>query len=233
MLVVTNKIETAPVALGIVWATKINAHAVPPGLDDHLHKLAKQRAAGLTDAEEHRRQQVRDMLRHGRYKPTGRGKPASEYLLRAAAQDERTFPRINGPVDVCNYISLRSLVPVSLWDLTLAGSDRYEFRLGREDERYVFNAGGQHIELHDLLVGCRITEAHTSEPIVNPVKDSLATKTTPQTNAVAACVYAPMEAVSVDELADLCANFAAWLARCGEAPETGAGVVLPGETCTV
>ena len=99
--------------------------------------------------------------------------------------------------------------------------------------RYVFNTGGQHIELHDLLVGCRIIEAQTSEPIVNPVKDSLATKTTPQTNAVAACVYAPMEAVTVDELADLCADFAAWLARCGEAPETGAGVVLPGETCTV
>ena len=33
------------------------------------------------------RQDVRDLLRHGGYKPTGRGKPASEYLVRAATAD--------------------------------------------------------------------------------------------------------------------------------------------------
>ncbi len=36
--------------------------------------------------EEETRRAVRDLLRHGGYKPTGRGKPASEYLVRAAGR---------------------------------------------------------------------------------------------------------------------------------------------------
>src|SRR5690606_30133755 len=42
---------------------------------------------------------VRDMLRHGGYKPTGRGKPASEYLVRAAS--ESRLQSINLAVDAC------------------------------------------------------------------------------------------------------------------------------------
>src|SRR5262245_65981101 len=44
--------------------------------------------------------EVRDMLRHGKYKPTGRGKPASEYILRA--DDENSLPRINNCVEINN-----------------------------------------------------------------------------------------------------------------------------------
>src|SRR5262249_32748464 len=45
---------------------------------------------------------VRDLLRfpHGGYKPTGRGKPSSEYLLRAVS--EGTLGSINAAVDACN-----------------------------------------------------------------------------------------------------------------------------------
>src|SRR5687768_18064882 len=43
---------------------------------------------------------VRDLLRHGGYKPTGRGKPASEYLIRAVAEGALTS--INPAVDCCN-----------------------------------------------------------------------------------------------------------------------------------
>ncbi len=34
---------------------------------------------------------MRKLLRHGGYKPTGRGKPASEYLVRAAGEGEGFF----------------------------------------------------------------------------------------------------------------------------------------------
>src|SRR5688572_10209828 len=54
---------------------------------------------------------IRDMLRFGKYKPTGRGKPASEYLLRAAVEDK--FPWINNLVDINNWISLKSMLPIS------------------------------------------------------------------------------------------------------------------------
>ena len=36
------------------------------------------------------RSAVRDLLRHGGFKPTGRSKPASEYLLRAAREERLT-----------------------------------------------------------------------------------------------------------------------------------------------
>src|SRR6516225_9048227 len=47
---------------------------------------------------------IRTMLRHGGYNPTGRGKPASEYLLRPAR--ESAIRSINVAVDVCNIVSL-------------------------------------------------------------------------------------------------------------------------------
>lgn len=47
---------------------------------------------------------VRDLLRHAGFKPSGRSKPASEYL--AAAFAEQRFPRINAVVDACNAVSL-------------------------------------------------------------------------------------------------------------------------------
>src|SRR3954469_9551184 len=61
---------------------------------------------------------VRDLLRHGGYKPTGRGKPASEYLIRAAA--EGGLGSINAAVDACNAVSLHSGLPISVIDLDRA-----------------------------------------------------------------------------------------------------------------
>ena len=44
------------------------------------------------------------MMRHGGYKPTGRGKPASEYLVKAAGNGK--LGAINLAVDSCNVVSL-------------------------------------------------------------------------------------------------------------------------------
>src|SRR5215212_8369808 len=58
---------------------------------------------------------VRDLLRRGGFKPAGRGKPASEYLAAAFAEDR--FPRINALVDTCNVVSLHTGLPISLVDV--------------------------------------------------------------------------------------------------------------------
>jgi DNA/RNA-binding domain of Phe-tRNA-synthetase-like protein len=129
---------------------------------------------------------VRDMLRHGRYKPTGRGKPASEYLLQAALEDR--FPRINNLVDINNLISLRSLLPISLVDLVRAGCDHFTVRHGRPSESYIFNAGGQTIDLEDLLLVARLPG---DEACANPIKDSMATKIDDSATDVMAVLYAP------------------------------------------
>jgi len=61
------------------------------------------------------RTEIRQLLRHGGFKPAGRSKPASEYLV--AAHAEARFPRINAAVDACNVASLWSGLPISLIDL--------------------------------------------------------------------------------------------------------------------
>lgn len=226
-MIVQNRIPREDAFLGVVRAEGLRSDGVPAGFDAALDALCTARRGPLTEAEEAVRQAARDLLRNGRYKPTGRGKPASEYLVRAVQQDE-AFPRINAPVDVNNFISLKYLLPASLWDLDRAGADAFVFRLGRAGEAYVFNAGGQVIDVEDLLVGCRAGRDGEA-PIVNPVKDSLATKTTPETTRVAACVYAPAAAVSPEVLEALCDEFARWLAACGDNVRVARAVVAPGE----
>ncbi|MGQ0720809.1 MAG: phenylalanine--tRNA ligase beta subunit-related protein [Candidatus Eiseniibacteriota bacterium] len=112
---------------------------------------------------------VRDLLRHGGYKPTGRGKPASEYLVRAAA--ESSLRSINAAVDACNVVSLHSGLPISVVDLDRAAPP---LRVGAAaaGSSYVFNASGQEIRLDGLLC------LHDSlGPCANAVKDSERTKT--------------------------------------------------------
>jgi len=228
MLEIHHHIPRDDLAIGVVWATGLETDAVPPPFNVALANLLDQRKQPLAEHEEQARKAARDILRNGRYKPTGRGKPASEYLLRTAAQDS-AFPRINAPADINNYLSLKYVVPMSLWDLERAGATRYVFRLGRPEESYVFNPTGQTIELKDLVVGCRVNDETSDEPIVNPVKDCQATKTHAATTQVAACVYAPLAAYSVKDLEAIMATFAMWLQQCGTAVQAASGVVLPGE----
>ncbi|MCX6091485.1 MAG: hypothetical protein NTX23_01255, partial [Candidatus Bipolaricaulota bacterium] len=134
----------------VVWADGI----VPPATSLRLELLEESLArAGRGEAlvSEIVRGQVRSMLRHGNYKPTGRGKPASEFLLQAALRGE--FPRVNGPVDANNAISLVSGLPGSIFDADLTGP-RLFLRYGRTGESYVFNPSGQSIDLEDLVVVC-------------------------------------------------------------------------------
>lgn len=131
-------------------------------------------------------QPIRAMLRHGRYKPTGRGKPASEYLLRSAL--EGRFPRISLPVDIGNAISLSHLLPLSLIDLEKAQGQVFRLRHGRPGESYVFNASGQRIELEDLLL---VAADPGDRPLANPIKDAMAGKLRPEATDVLGVIYGP------------------------------------------
>ncbi len=124
---------------------------------------------------------ARDLLRHGGFKPSGRSKPASEYLVGAAA--EGRFPRINAGVDACNVASLHSGLPISLVDL-----DRVEgalvVRIAPPGTTYVFNPSGQTIDVSGLLC---LFDAHG--PTGTPVKDAQRTKTHDETRAVLTLVW--------------------------------------------
>jgi len=171
--------------------------------------------AGHQVVSAERKAAVRNMLRHGSFKPAGRSKPASEYLLAAAAD---WFPLVNGPVDVNNSVSLQWGYPASIFDATLSGWDLL-LRRGMRGERYVFNPSGQAIELEDLLCVCRKVDG-AWVPCGNPVKDSMATKTSPATTQVVAVIFAPVEEPP-GGLRDAAGRFASLLAsHCG-ATQTG------------
>jgi DNA/RNA-binding domain of Phe-tRNA-synthetase-like protein len=125
-------------------------------------------AAPMTRSEEVRGA-IRDMLRHGGYKPTGRGKPASEYLVRAAG--EGALQPINLVVDACNAVSLHSGLPISVIDIDRA-TPPFRIAIAPPGSSYVFNASGHEIDLAGLLC---VFDAEG--PCGNAVKDSQRTKT--------------------------------------------------------
>jgi len=207
------RLSPPPVVPGLVWAEGVRvvpSSSTPPFL---LPLLDRVRQAGEDFVPQAVRDSVRAMLRFGRYKPSGRGKPASEFLLRAALAGE--FPRVNGPVDVNNAVSLESGLPASIFDADLSGRELL-LRRGEAGEAYVFNSSGQSIDLEDLLVVCgRRDDAW--RPCGNPVKDAMATKVQSGTTNVLAVLYAPVgEAGST--LGSWCIRFAELLSlHCGAA----------------
>ena len=94
---------------------------------------------------------IRKMLKRGGFSPSGRNKPASEYLAQTAR--EGRFPAINNLVDINNLVSLEHGLPISMLDLDVAG-EAIEIRYGRAGEKYVFNSMGQEIDLEGLICIC-------------------------------------------------------------------------------
>jgi DNA/RNA-binding domain of Phe-tRNA-synthetase-like protein len=124
---------------------------------------------------------VRDLLRHGGYKPTGRGKPASEYLLRAVT--EGSLGNINLVVDACNACSYHSGLPISVID-TERSRAPWRVGLATEGTEYIFNHSGQSIDVSGLL--CLFD---SDGACANPVKDSQRTKTHAETREVMVVVW--------------------------------------------
>jgi DNA/RNA-binding domain of Phe-tRNA-synthetase-like protein len=127
------------------------------------------------------REAVRQLLRHGGFKPTGRSKPASEYLLKAVR--EGLLSSINVAVDVCNAVSLHSGLPISVVDLDRARAP-FRVAIAPAGSSYVFNASGQTIDLGGLLCLC-----DADGPCGNAVKDAQRTKTAGQTTRTLSLVW--------------------------------------------
>lgn len=153
--------------------------AAPPAIT----ALAEPGAAAPLATSDAVKTAVRALLRHGGFKPAGRSKPASEYLVGALA--EGRFPRINASVDACNVVSLHSGLPISLVDLDrVTGADALAIRVAPPGTTYVFNPSGQVIDAGGLVC------LHDADgPTGTPVKDAQRTKTHDGTRATLAIVW--------------------------------------------
>jgi DNA/RNA-binding domain of Phe-tRNA-synthetase-like protein len=127
------------------------------------------------------REAVRALLRHGGFKPAGRSKPASEYLVRAVG--DGALSSINAAVDVCNIVSLHSGLPISVVDLARA-KPPFRAAIAPARSSYVFNASGQAIDLAGLLCLC-----DAEGPCGNAVKDAQRTKTDANTTQTLTVIW--------------------------------------------
>lgn len=158
-------------------ATPLGASPSPASL---IELLSLQAQAPLS-SDDDVRSKVRDLLRHGGFKPTGRSKPASEYLIRAVG--EGALSSINLAVDACNVASLHSGLPISVVDLDRA-KEPISVSIAPAGASYVFNASGQVIDIGGLLCLC-----DAGGPCANAVKDAQRTKTNDATARTLSIVW--------------------------------------------
>ncbi len=172
----------------------IEVRASGPALRARLERVTAELRAGEAGGGDERRRAIRDLLRNGRFRPSGRSKPAQEYLMKVWSA-QGTLDLINNAVDANNIFSLRHGLPVSAFDGGKIRGDRLTVRLGREGERYVFNAAGQELDCRDLVL-----VADERGPIGSPVKDSQATKLFEGATSVIYVVYGSREVMSPEDL---------------------------------
>jgi DNA/RNA-binding domain of Phe-tRNA-synthetase-like protein len=135
-----------------------------------LHALADLEAEQpFSPFDDEIKKAVRDLLRHGGFKPAGRSKPCNEYIRGVAIKG--AFPMINPAVDATNLAALHGCLPVSTVDPDKL-TPPLRVGIAQPGARYVFNASGQDIDLSGLL--CLFDG---TGPCANSVKDSQRAKT--------------------------------------------------------
>ncbi len=174
-------VQPHPTLEVVAFETNFAAPLEAAGTPDLVRGFLRGDAVAPLGADEAVRKAVRDLLRHGGYKPTGRGKPASEYLLGALV--DSTFPSINAAVDACNAVSLHSGLPISVVDLDRARAP-FSIAIPAAGTNYVFNAAGQTIDVGGLL--CLFD---AEGPCANAVKDAQRTKTSGATRRTLSVVW--------------------------------------------
>ncbi len=137
---------------------------------------------------------IRDLLRHGGFKPTGRSKPASEYLIKAALEGK--LGSINLAVDACNAVSLHSGLPISVVDLDRV-HEPLRVAIADAGSRYVFNPSGQLIDIGGLL--CLMD---SEGPCACAVKDAQRTKTSEKTRRTLSVIWGTSRLPGRTEMAE-------------------------------
>lgn len=218
MATVTVCEDVVGLAVALVEAHEVRIGPADQMLQQICLDAAAQVAAADSQGGDARRTAVRNLLRHGGYKPSGRSKPAQEYLLRTVREEGR-LPAISNTVDLINLISLRSGLPISLVSLDRVG-DEILLRYGQAGESYVFNRTGQELDVKGLLCLCT-TGPQGSQPVGSPVKDSMLAKVDDTDRRVLACIFAPRDQIAPDELLDWARQLAEGFTRfCGAAQTT-------------
>lgn len=174
--------EHPTLALG-AFVSEIPADADATPSPAWLAALLEPGASAPLASDDHVREKIRDVLRAFGYRPSGRGKPASEFLLRGV----RTINRL---VDVANAVSMHSGLPISVVDVErlVLGEAPLRVAVATAGEEYVFNASEQVIALAGLPCLYDATG-----PCANAVRDAQRTKTSASTRQTLSIVWGSRE----------------------------------------
>ena len=169
------------VALGCVTA-EVEAGATPEALDDEL-RVCEEKILKLPEPKAVL-ESAAVMATRAAYKALGkdpaRYRGSAEALLRRVIAG-KGLPRIINVVDVINFVSVESRLPVGLYDLAHVRGD-IVFRAGRAGETYK-GIGKYDLNLEGLPVFCDALGPHGS-----PTSDSERTMVTKATKKVIAVI---------------------------------------------
>jgi DNA/RNA-binding domain of Phe-tRNA-synthetase-like protein len=199
MVEMTIESRLPGLTVALVEAHGVRIEAASAELRELCERGVREAVQAAPAGGDARRQAIRGLLRSGGFKPSGRNKPAQEYLLRTVTE-QGVLPTISNAVDLINLVSLRSGLPISLVSLDRLGG-RLTLRVGVPGEKFIFNRTGQELEVEGLLCICA-PGTGGSEPVGSPVKDSMRAKVADEDSHLLACIYASSEAVHREELSD-------------------------------
>jgi Uncharacterized conserved protein len=161
-----------PLLDAVAFTTTFPAPLGEVAVPDRIRGLFDLAAAAPLTRSDAVKKAVRDLLRHGGFKPAGRSKPASEYLVKAVEKGWMAPDKgINAAVDALNAVSLHSGLPISVVDADLAAAP-FHVAVAAPGTSYVFNPSGQELKLDGLVALFDATGA-----CANAVKDCQRTKT--------------------------------------------------------
>lgn len=212
---ISFSLPPGPLRLGVIEADGV---LVGPTSPQYLRRIQEDIRPILADGfvyPDHMQKGIRSLLKAYGFHPSGRNRPASEFLAKDL-QGRGGFKSISNIVDINNHLSLLSHLPISILDREKTG-DHLCLRAGTETETYIFNQEGQDLNLKNLLIVAR-GEGDLA-PFGSPVKDSQATKVFQATHNIIGFIYASPSTATTEELQKWLKLFADLLRNEGKASE--------------
>lgn len=210
---VTLALPPSHLRLGIIEACEVK---VKPSSEQYLEQIEKDIKHLLKEDfvyPDHLQKGIRGLLKNFGFHPSGRNRPASEYLFKDLL-NRREFNTINNLVDINNHLSLKYHLPISILDADISGTNLC-LRIGLENEEYVFNREGQVLSLKKLLLVARHGEDRSA--LGSPVKDSQASKISQETRNAIVFVYSSANITSSEEMQKILDEFSRLLKSEAEA----------------
>jgi len=203
----------ASLRIGLIEARGITVRPSSPEYRERINNDTRKFTSPDSIYPDHMQKGIRSLLKTFGFHPSGRSRPASEFLFKDL-QNRGSFNFINNVVDINNHLSLVSHLPISTFDLDKSGYDLC-LRVGFDDESYIFNREGQNLSLKKLLVVAR--HGGDNAAIGSPVKDSQATKVFEETANIAVIIYSSGNITSEEDMQQLLERYMLLLKK-----ETGA-----------